>query len=48
MYEVFSQVIGAPADADPVLVAGCCVLCIVLIAVFIDLIRDIFSGFFRG
>lgn len=53
MADVVNQIIGAiPADADPAVVQTILAVCSVSVplfaVVFIDLIRDIFSGFFRG
>lgn len=48
MYEVIQNVIDAPADGDTKIIAICAVGAIVFVCVMIDMIRDIFSGFFRG
>ena len=48
MYETIYSIIGAPADANATVVAACCVAVVVLTMVIIDLVVDIFSGFFRG
>ena len=48
MYEVISSVINAPSDANATVVAICGVAVVVLTCVIIDLVVDIFSGFFRG
>lgn len=48
MYEIISSIIGAPAEANSTVVAACGVAVVVLTCVIIDLVFDIFSGFFRG
>lgn len=48
MYEIISSIIGAPAEANATVVAACGVAVVVLTCVIIDLVVDIFSGFFRG
>lgn len=48
MYEIINSIIGAPAEANATVVAACAVVVVVLTMVFIDLVVDIFSGFFRG
>ena len=48
MYEIISSIIGAPAEANVTVVAACGVAVVVLTCVIIDLVVDIFSGFFPG
>lgn len=53
MADVVYQIIGAipadiPPDVLPTVLAVCSVSIPLFAVVFIDLIRDIFSGFFRG
>lgn len=48
MYEIINSIVGAPAEANATVVAACAVTVVVLTVVIIDLVRDIFSGFFRG
>ena len=46
MYDVLLQVLGSGAEEVIPAVGGA--LAIVLTVVFVDFIKDIFSGFFRG
>lgn len=45
MYEIFNTVIGQGEDA--MIVSGCIALIIILVVVFVDLIKGIFSQFWR-
>lgn len=49
MFDVIQSVIGTSAAVDPGLITSICgaVSCI-LIVVVVDLIKEIFFGFFRG
>lgn len=48
MYDIVSSIVNAPAGADPAVVAVCGVLVAVITVVIIDIVFDIFAGFFRG
>lgn len=48
MYEIINSIISVPVDADATVVAACGVAVVVFTCVIIDLVVDIFSGFFRG
>lgn len=50
MYQVVANIIGSSGQAvsSDTIVAICGGLILLLTVVFVDLIRDIFSGFIRG
>lgn len=47
MIDLISDVLGASAPVEYAAAAGSA-LCLLLVVLFIDVIKDIFSGFFRG
>lgn len=47
MIDLLFSVLGSSASAE-VVTAAASALCLLLVVLFVDIIKDIFCGFFRG